>query len=333
MNEIWQTVLIFTALAGFLLAFFIRHKKKTHEKMTCPLDSDCNAVIESEYSRFFYIPVELLGLFYYGIIAASYALFLIFSGYVLPSAIFSIFILTIAAFLFSLYLTFIQAFAIKQWCVWCLTSAGLCTIIFAISLSTSEYGFIHLLAKYSESVFIVYFSGLALGFGGATVTGVLFLRFLKDLKISQFEIEVMKNISQVIWFSLAVILISGFGLYLAKQGDLFQSSKFLSAIVVLGTITASGAILNFIVTPKLLKISSAEKHKHQPDELHRERKIAFGLGAVSVISWYSIFVLSILKSAPAFFFLMAFYLLFLAGGFFLSQLIERSLAGSSVDNY
>ena len=144
----WHIILIFAAFGGFLLSFYIRHKKRAHEKMICPLDSDCDAVVYSDYSKFFGIPLEILGILYYGIIAVSYALFLIIPAFAAPAVVFSILILTIAAFLFSLYLTFIQAFALKQWCTWCLISAGLCAIIFATALGASEFSFISLFVEY-----------------------------------------------------------------------------------------------------------------------------------------------------------------------------------------
>lgn len=195
MNALWHIILIFAAFGGFLLSFYIRHKKQTREKMTCPLDSDCDAVIYSEYSRFLGIPVEILGLLYYGLIAVSYALFLVLPAFASPLIVFSVLALTTAAFLFSLYLTFIQAFALKQWCTWCLMSAGLCTIIFATALSISEFGFVSLLDRYHELVLIGHFLGVALGLGGATITDIFFFKFLKDFRISEWEADVMHTLS------------------------------------------------------------------------------------------------------------------------------------------
>jgi uncharacterized membrane protein len=182
---IFHIILIFASFAGFLLAFYIHHKKKAQEKMVCPFNYDCDTVIYSEYSKFFGIPVEILGLFYYGLIAISYALFLVFPKISLPIFVFIVFVLTIAAFLFSLYLTFIQAFTLKQWCTWCLISAGICTLIFAIALSASQFGFVSLLERYHELILLGHFLGLALGFGGATIVDIFFFKFLKDFRISQ----------------------------------------------------------------------------------------------------------------------------------------------------
>lgn len=321
---LWHIILIFAAFGGFLLSFYIRHKKRSHEKMTCPLDSDCDAVIYSEYSRFFGIPVEILGLLYYGLVAVSYALFLVIPALASPLVVFSVLALTTAAFLFSLYLTFIQAFALKQWCAWCLMSAGLCTIIFATVLGVSEFGFVSLLGRYHELILIGHFLGVALGLGGATITDIFFFKFLKDFRISEWEADVMHTFSQVIWFALALLVLTGLGLYLHEAEELNQSAKFLVKMIVVAIIIVNGAFLNLLVAPQLVKISFGEKHKQRPGELHRERRIAFALGAISIVSWYSAFILGMLRELPLeFSSLLLIYLFILGGAIAASQFMER----------
>src|SRR3989344_1068910 len=187
MDSAWHIILIFAAFGGFLLAFYIRHKKQARETIICPLDSDCDAVIFSEYSKFFGIPLEILGLLYYGIVAVGYALFLAFPAFASPLAVFGVLTLTITAFLFSLYLTFIQAFALRQWCTWCLMSAGLCTIIFFAALFASSHDYVALFAQYRPAILGLHVLGLALGLGGATCTDLFFFKFLKDFRISHEE--------------------------------------------------------------------------------------------------------------------------------------------------
>ena len=324
MNSIWYIILIFAAFGGFLLAFYIRHKKGSHEKMTCPLNSDCDAVIYSEYSRFFGIPVEILGLLYYGLIMTSYMLFLVAPALALPLIEFGILALTTAAFLFTLYLTFIQAFALKQWCAWCLMSAGLCAVIFATALSISEISFIAFLGHYHEFIVIGHFLGVALGLGGATITDIFFFKFLKDFRISEWEVDVMRTLSQVIWFALALLVLTGLGLYLPEAQELNQSAKFLVKMIVVAVIIVNGALLNLLIAPKLVKISFGEKHEHQPGELHHERKIAFALGAISIVSWYSAFILGMLRKLQIeFLSLLLIYLIILSVAIVGSQLMER----------
>lgn len=321
---LWNIILIFAAFGGFLLAFYIRHKKSSHEKMVCPLDSDCDAVIYSDYSKFFGIPVEIIGLFYYGAIAISYSLFLAFPHFAPPLIVFAVLTLTIAAFLFSLYLTFIQAFAIKQWCAWCLMSAGICAVIFATALSVSEFGFFSLLAEYHDLIVIFHVFGVAIGLGGATIADILFFKFLKDFRISEWEADVMRTLSQTIWFALAILVLTGLGLYLPEAEELNQSAKFLVKMIVVAVIIVNGVFLNLLVAPKLVKISFGEKHDHQSGELHHERKIAFALGAVSIVSWYSAFILGVAREVPLNFWpLILTYILLISGAIVASQVMER----------
>jgi uncharacterized membrane protein len=327
MSTLWHIILIFAAFGGFLLAFYIRHKKQARETMVCPLHSDCDAVIYSEYSRFLGIPVEILGLFYYGLVAVGYALFLTLPALASPLVVFSVLALTTAAFLFSLYLTFIQAFLLKQWCAWCLASAGLCAVIFATALSISEFGFVSLLDRYRGLVLAGHFLGVALGLGGATITDIFFFKFLKDFRISEWEAEVMHTLSQVIWFALALLVLSGFGLYLPETERLNQSAKFLVKMIAVAVLIVNGSFLNLLVAPKLVKISFGERHRHEAGELHHIRKLAFALGAVSLVSWYSAFILGMLRASPLEFLpLLLIYLFLLGGAIIGSQVMERSLS-------
>ncbi len=145
MDTFLHILIILAALGGFSLAFYIWHKKQVREKMVCPLNSDCDAVIYSKYAKFFGVPIELIGLLYYSIVAISYAVFLVFPSLSSPLFVFGILVITTTAFIFSLYLTFIQAFNLRQWCTWCLMSAGLCIVIFVSAIIVSQFGFMSLL--------------------------------------------------------------------------------------------------------------------------------------------------------------------------------------------
>src|SRR3989344_2005836 len=127
-------IIIFIAFSGFLLAAYIRHKKVYKETLVCPLKANCDTVIFSDYSKFFGVPVELLGMAYYLMVAVAYGFFLSVPVDMPHFLLSGIFFATIAAFFFSLYLAYIQAFTLKQWCTWCLVSAGFCTVIFFLAL-------------------------------------------------------------------------------------------------------------------------------------------------------------------------------------------------------
>ncbi|MDP3731164.1 MAG: vitamin K epoxide reductase family protein [bacterium] len=317
---------ILAALGGFFLAFYIHRKKTAHRPLVCPLKSNCDAVIHSRYSKFFGIPVELLGMFYYVLVAASYVIFLKFPELMPSVVVFGVLFMTSAAFVFSLYLTFIQAFVLKQWCTWCLMSAGLCTVIFVSVLSGSGFGPVSLLAEHKVIVMILHVFGVALGLGGATISDLFFFKFLKNFRISEEEADIMHTLSQVIWFALAIIVLSGLGLYFPKAEILNQSPKFLVKMLIVGVIIANGTLLNLLISPRLVKISFAEKHEHQSGKLHHIRRLAFSLGAVSFVSWYSAFILGMLRSVPiSFWQLFGLYSLVLALAITGSQIMERVL--------
>lgn len=325
LNTFWDTILIFAAFSGFLLAFYIRHKKHANEKLVCPLDSDCESVIHSDYSVFLGVPVEVLGMIYYGIVAIAYGVFLMFPQLVSPFAIFSVFTLSTTAFFFSLYLTCVQIFAIRQLCTWCLVSAGLSTAIFFTALAGSEFGFINLLMEHKNIVLILHFFGFSIGLGAVTITDILFFKFLKDFKISEFEADVLHTLSQVVWFALAVLIISGFGLYLPEAQELNQSGKFLAKMVIICVIVLNGIFSNIIVYPKLVNISFGGKHEYKDGELGRLRKFAYVSGAISLTSWYYASALSMAKNPTlGFRGLILVYLFMFGAAILISQVFERS---------
>ena len=97
-------------------------------------------MIYSRYSRLFGIPVEILGMLYYGIVFIFYSMSAILRYSVPVNLSLALIALSIIAFLFSLYLTAVQAFLIQHWCTWCLCSAGLCTLIFLLALLIMNEG-------------------------------------------------------------------------------------------------------------------------------------------------------------------------------------------------
>ena len=298
MNSPFYITVFLAGLAGFSICFYIIKKKRSNQLVACPLKGKCHQVMESKYSKFFGFPIELLGLLYYAALVIGYGIFLLVPGSASPTGIFPFLILTFLAFLFSFYLTFIQVFTLKELCSWCLMSAALCAVIFASALSASPEGIIELLRLNIELILILHLLGMAIGLGGATITDVFFFKFLKDFKISQDESDTLHTLSQVIWFGLGVLVLTGVGIYLPFASDFNESSKFLLKMIVVAVIIVNGAFLNLYLSPRLLRISFGEPHVHTPGELVNLNKAAFASGAISMVSWYSAFVLGVARSIP-----------------------------------
>ncbi|TAL48790.1 hypothetical protein EPN83_03285 [Patescibacteria group bacterium] len=138
MTVIAELLVALLGLAGFLLANYIRATKRRQTPLVCPIHGSCEVVVRSQFSALLGIPLEYWGMAYYSLITLAYFLFAL-SPTAAP-AIVSYFILslTATAFLFSLYLTAIQAVVLKHWCTWCLCSAALCTVIFSLVIYVSD---------------------------------------------------------------------------------------------------------------------------------------------------------------------------------------------------
>ncbi len=287
-----KLLLIATPLAGFLLTLYISRKKHSHKKMLCPIGGKCESVMHSEFANFLGLPIEYIGLTYYAIIFTAYTTFFVAPELERPLAVFILLGVTITAFLFSAYLTFIQAFTLREWCTLCLTSATLCTIIFAGAVVTSSESLPTLLATYEPFITSASMLALSIGLGTATLADIFFLKFLKDFHISESEHETLTTVSQVTWFALAVLILSAAGLVIARGGFAGATPAQQGGWIVLVVIVALSAFLQLRTLPRLIHISAGEKHDHEAGELRSIHHFVFISGAVSLASWYTIFFLT-----------------------------------------
>lgn len=171
--------------------------------------------------------------------------------------------------------------------------------------------------------------GVCLGLGGATLADTFFFRFLKDFRISTKEAEVMQWISKVILFALVIIYVSGALLYLSDMERYLHSPPFLFKSFCVFMLTVNGIALHEFISPRLVHISFLALHPHVSATIHRLRKIAFAMGAVSVTSWYCTFFTAMLKSILppdlTFVQMLLGYIVLLSVAVTVSQLIEAHL--------
>ena len=119
----------------FVLAFLglldsgylsITHFQK--KKLVCPLDHDCSAVTESKWSSVFGVRNDYLGvLFYFSLLALGV------TSIILPESAERLFTLTLIATIggtiFSWFLIGVQTFALKDYCLYCVASALISTLL------------------------------------------------------------------------------------------------------------------------------------------------------------------------------------------------------------
>ena len=122
--------LFILAILGFSDASFLTIEHFQNLIPPCTT-SGCETVLTSQYSYIFGIPVALLGALYYLVITIG--LFAHIEGKHEPS-LRAVLLMTVIGFLMSLWFVFTQAFLIHHYCQYCLVSATICTLLFAVSV-------------------------------------------------------------------------------------------------------------------------------------------------------------------------------------------------------
>jgi hypothetical protein len=146
-------------------------------------------------------------------------------------------------------------------------------------------------APYGDALLSVYSLALALGVGSVTLGAVFLVKFLRDLQVAAWEADGLHTISQISWLALAVLAVSGSLLYVLPAGAYGLRAFSLLQLVLLLIMIAAAAVLDLLITPKLVKISNGQDHMHQMEELRFLRRIAFGSSAILLVTWYMTFIL------------------------------------------
>jgi uncharacterized membrane protein len=117
------------ALGGLGVAAYLTVVHYAHQPIVCSSIGDCELVNSSRYAKVGGVPVALLGAASYAMLAVlATAAWLRRDAMVLLGA----WALALAAFAFSMYLTYIELRVLHAICVYCVASAGLMTALFAV---------------------------------------------------------------------------------------------------------------------------------------------------------------------------------------------------------
>ncbi|HEX6587929.1 MAG TPA: vitamin K epoxide reductase family protein [Longimicrobiales bacterium] len=122
------------SLVGLFIALYLTlHRMGVIGTLACGVSGGCDAVQSSAYATFMGVPVPFIGLTGYLV------LFIVAYGSMYGSlrertTAIALVALSAVAFLFSVYLTVLEAFVIHAWCKWCVVSAVIATMIFLFSL-------------------------------------------------------------------------------------------------------------------------------------------------------------------------------------------------------
>ena len=142
---------------------------------------------------------------------------------------------------------------------------------------------------------ILHLFGMAIGVGGAVVTDVFFMKFLRDFKISKVEADFLRTLSRIMWSAVVVLGLSGLGLFLLDVDRYLASGNFMAKMTVVLVLVLNGAFLHFVVTPTLRKLAFHPPAHSKTDRTRMLRERAFVAGAISMTSWAYAFLLAMLK--------------------------------------
>lgn len=143
---------------------------------------------------------------------------------------------------------------------------------------------------------IAHLIGVAFGAGGAAASDIMFFSCVKDHSISKTEARFLRLGSVMTWSGLALLIISGFGLFLTDPAGYMASTKFISKMLIVAIITINGAIFHFDHIPWL--------HKHidiplrSADQFTKRAPKLIISGAISVTGWFAALILGSLRFVP-----------------------------------
>ncbi len=165
---------------------------------------------------------------------------------------------------------------------------------------------------------------VVLGMGAALVVDLLFNFYIKDRKLSEDEHKTLNFLTKVIWIALSLITLSGLGVFLTDSEWYLASPKFLLKMCIVLAIAINGFLFYQITHKSLKDLEFTDTDGSHPMVL--VRRLSFAFGAVSFISWISVFLLGSIRSIPV---SLGQGLMVYAGllvcGILASQIMERHL--------
>lgn len=311
------------AIGGILLVTKIWSEKKTVDisdgKMTCPLDTHCQVVLFSRFSKFLGIPIEILGLIFYTLVMLGSVFILLFPISNLPSYILGLTFLTLIGFLFSLYLLFVQIFSIKEWCLWCINTFIISSLIFISTLSSFfrlHVSPLNILNLNTNIMLGLYVTAISLGVAVSIVLINMALTFLKDFKISYEEEKKLSVIDNMFLVALGVAIFSNLGLI---NTDTYVMGMKVS-LVLMGILIINYVLLNLWISPKLtgLRLNFSSISVMRTLIL---RQIALALSAVSIVTWGFIFIFSLFQTTGDPVLMISKYLAYIVVAVIVSQVL------------
>lgn len=165
--------------------------------------------------------------------------------------------------------------------------------------------------------------GAILGALGTSVAGILFLHFLKDLRLSAKDIVQMKRINPITWIGTFIFISSSLGLFLMEGETPYPNEVTL--VILIAIILANGVFFSFWLQPNLnLMAFNYQVLRGRQDNMRLWRRLTYASGCVSLVTWYTLLGLAFFDfqafNKPGF---IGLYIALLVISLIISQVMER----------
>lgn len=122
-------------VAAILISGYLSYLKFDSKPAICVAGGafDCGTVLNSAYSELMGVPIAYLGLAT-NLIVITLLFFENRLGFLRENGPLLVFGIVLFAFMFSVYLVYVQAVLIQAYCPWCLSHEALITVLFGLSL-------------------------------------------------------------------------------------------------------------------------------------------------------------------------------------------------------
>jgi uncharacterized membrane protein len=134
-RDLLRTLSIILVVVGLAISGYLSYVKLAEVPVVCVANSDtfnCEVVQNSAYSKIAGIPVAWLG---FGTYAAMLILLLLENriNFLKQNGALVFFAITLFAWLYSMYLVYLQVFVLKALCPWCLGHELTMTLLFLVT--------------------------------------------------------------------------------------------------------------------------------------------------------------------------------------------------------
>ncbi len=180
---------------------------------------------------------------------------------------------------------------------------------------------------------LLHLVGFALGVGGATVSDITFFKALRKRLITAEQLAFLETLSKIIWAGSIILILSGlaiFAVIYSEQNGLpmLSSPRWQTKLTLVVIIVLNGINFKMAIMPALKNLVGQQLSLINIKPILG--RLAFS-GTLSILSWYSILLISQLPRTfrPSILYFFGVYLVLLICGFIFSRFVITKILTKS----